>query len=108
MVVAEVGARRGSTGAFVVWLGCVGYIAYSYAIYAFSAHFNVLFLVYVATFGIGTYTLVFGLAENDAARVARMFGDHTPMRPLGVLVLVMTRFAAPNGLGPGGAAVFVG
>jgi Phage integrase, N-terminal SAM-like domain len=29
--------------------GCVGYIAYSYAIYAFSPHFNSLFLVYVAT-----------------------------------------------------------
>ena len=60
MLAAQVGARRGSTRAFLVWLGCVGYIAYSYAIYAFSAHFNSLFLVYVATFGIATYTLVFG------------------------------------------------
>src|SRR5438132_5708886 len=80
MLATQVGARRGSTRAFLVWLGCVGYIAYSYAIYAFSAHFNSLFLVYVATFGIGTYTLVFGLAGIDAARVARTFGQRTPTR----------------------------
>jgi hypothetical protein len=52
MLAALVCARRGSTRAFLVWLGCVGYLAYRYALYAFSAHFYSLFLVFVATLGI--------------------------------------------------------
>jgi hypothetical protein len=99
MLAAQVGARRGSTRAFLVWLGCVGYIAYSYAIYAFSAHFNSLFLVYVATFGIATYTLMFGLVGTDAARVARTFGQHTPTRLVGIVLVVMSVLTALMWLG---------
>ena len=94
MLAAYIGARRGSTRAFLVWLGCVGYIAYSYAIYAFSAHFNSLFLVYVATFGIATYTLVFGLAGIDAAGVARAFGGRTPTRLVGTVLVGMSVLTA--------------
>src|SRR5437868_308807 len=99
MLIALMSARRGSTRAFLVWLGCVGYIAYSYAIYAFSAHFNSLFLVYVATFGIGTYTLVFGLAGIDAARVARAFGQRTPTRLVGIVLVAMSGLTALMWLG---------
>jgi hypothetical protein len=94
MLAALVRARRGSTRAFLVWLGCVGYLAYSYAIYAFSAHFNSLFLVYVATFGIATYTLVLGFAGIDAARVARAFDRHTPTRLVGIVLVVMSVLTA--------------
>ena len=94
MLAAYIGARRGSTRAFLVWLGCVGYIAYSYAIYAFSAHFNSLFLVYVATFGIATYTLVFGLVGIDAAGVARAFGGRTPTRLVGTVLIGMSVLTA--------------
>ena len=99
MLATQVRARRGSTRAFLVWLGCVGYIAYSYAIYAFSAHFNSLFLVYLATFGIGTYTLVLGLAGIDAARVARTFGQRTPTRLVGIVLVAMSGLTALMWLG---------
>src|ERR1700716_105829 len=94
MLAAYIGARRGSTRAFLVWLGCVGYLAYSYAIYAFSAHFNSLFLVYVATFGIATYTLVFGLVGIDAAGVGRAFGGRTPTRLVGTVLIGMSVLTA--------------
>src|SRR5215216_2626569 len=108
MLMAQVSARRGSTRAFLVWLGAVGYLAYSYAIYAFSAHFNSLFLVYVATFGIATYTLVLGFAGIDAARVARAFDQHTPTRLVGIVLVVMSVLTALMWLAQDVPALFSG
>jgi hypothetical protein len=89
LVLGLIGARRGSMRAYLVWLGTVGYIAYAYATYAFAAHFNSLFLVYVAAFGLAIYTLVLGLIAADAASVARAFDRSTPTRLVGVSLAAM-------------------
>jgi hypothetical protein len=51
-------AGRGSVRAFLVWLGVVLTVVYSYVIYAFAVHFNGLFPVYVAILGLSFYALV--------------------------------------------------
>ena len=51
-------ARKGSVKAFLVWIGVLLALIYSYCIYAFAIHFNSLFLVYVAVLGLSFYTLV--------------------------------------------------
>lgn len=60
MVGLVLAARRGSFGAWMLWLGVVQFLLYNYAIYAFSVDFGVLFLPWVALLGLSAYTLVIG------------------------------------------------
>jgi hypothetical protein len=73
-------ASRGSRRAYVVWLGTLGYVLYTYATYAIIAQFNELFLVYVATFGLSLATFVGGFLRVDAEDLKRAFGDRS-VRP---------------------------
>jgi hypothetical protein len=43
---------KGSVKAFLLWIGILLALIYSYVIYAFAVHFNSLFLVYVAILGL--------------------------------------------------------
>jgi hypothetical protein len=61
----------GSIRGYLLWMGVVGYLIYSYAIYCFSVQFNELFLVYVVIFGLSVYTLVLGLVSVDPRVIAR-------------------------------------
>src|SRR5204863_7238306 len=58
-----------------------------------------LVVAYVASVGIGTYTLVFGLAGIDAARVARTVGQRTPTRLVGIVLVAMSGLTALRWLG---------
>lgn len=49
---------KGSVKAYLVWMGVLVALIYSYVVYAFAVHFNNLFLVYVAILGLSFYTLV--------------------------------------------------
>jgi hypothetical protein len=83
LVVGQIGATRGSTRAFL----CLAWERRIHRVrlcdLRVAAHFNALFLVYVAAFGLAIYALVFGLIRVDAARVARAFGRRTPTRLVG-------------------------
>ena len=80
LVVLGIGAARGSVRAYVCWLGCLAFTAYSYAIYAFAIHFGPLFLPWVAVLGLSFYALLGSLAAVDAAPVRRAFaGRHLPV-----------------------------
>lgn len=78
---------RGSTPAFLAWLGVVAYSAYSYLLYSGWVHFGPLFLVHVATFGLSVFALVWGLAAIDAVRLSAAFGPSTPRRVVGGLLV---------------------
>lgn len=51
-------ARRGSLAARVLLAGAYAYVVYELAIYAFAVHFNALFPLYCATFGLAGYALI--------------------------------------------------
>jgi hypothetical protein len=73
-------ARRGSARAWLVWLGGLAYLVYSYVTYAFAIRFNTLFLVYVALLGCSSYALIGGLAATDLASIQAHFTPRTPVR----------------------------
>lgn len=83
------GARRGSPRATLVWLGLLGYLAYTYTGAAFAYNFNHLFLVYVALFGATGAALIAGLSAIDAEALRRAFDDRTPVRGVVAFLLVM-------------------
>lgn len=69
LVIAAVGARRGSRAATLALAGGFVYTLYTFVLYAFAVHFNRAFLVYCATLGLSFYglaALVPVLADGDA------------------------------------------
>jgi hypothetical protein len=73
IVILGIRVLRGSALAYVCWLGTLAFTAYSYAIYAFSIHFGLLFLLWVAVLGLAFYALVGSLATVDAQQVKDRF-----------------------------------
>lgn len=73
IIVLGLRAARGAVRAYLCWLGCLAFTAYSYAIYAFALHFGPLFLLWIAVLGTSSYALVGGLATVDTEAVARRF-----------------------------------
>jgi hypothetical protein len=82
-------AARGSLRGRIAWLGGLVYMSYMWANIGLATAFNELFLVYVALFGLSTFTLVGGLLATDPDTVADALGEHVS-RPLyaGVLAVI--------------------
>ena len=88
-------ARRGSTRAHLVWLGILGYVAYTYVGAAFAYAYNELFLLYVALFGLSVFALALALGRLDAPALASRFDERAPRRAVGgFLVLVAAMLCA--------------
>lgn len=58
-------AHSGSLRGYIVWLGIIGYLLYTYASYAFLTAFNELYLIYVALLGLTLFTLIGGIVRID-------------------------------------------
>lgn len=82
-------ARRGSPRSTLVWLGLVGYLAYTYTGAAFAYGFNVLFPVYVALFALSGAVLIAALSGIDAHALLPAFDAGTPRRGVIVFLLVL-------------------
>ncbi len=67
-------AYKKSSKAYLVWLGTLFFIAYSFLLYAFLVHFNAMFPVYMAVLGLSIYFLIFSLAQerNLAEKIYHM------------------------------------
>lgn len=88
-------ATRGSLRGRIVWLGGLTYMSYMWASVGLATAFNELFLVYVALFGLSTFTLVGGLltTDPDAAASALAEGVSRSLY-VGVLVVIALGLAA--------------
>lgn len=88
IVVLALLARRGSLGAYLMWLGALAFTTYNYVIYTFSIHVGALFLPWVAVLGLSTFALIGGLSALDARVVRERFGQ-APLRLVGWFLIVM-------------------
>jgi hypothetical protein len=89
LVPTLVRARRGSPRATLVWLGLLGYLAYTYTGAAFAYAFNALFPVYVALFALSGAVLIAWLSGIDAAAMQQAFDARTPYRGVIAFLVVM-------------------
>lgn len=80
---------KGSVKAFLVWMGVLLALIYSYVIYAFAVHFNSLFLVYVATLGLSFYALLGSLVHLHLDSLEPYFAANTRARPVSVFLLLV-------------------
>jgi hypothetical protein len=87
-------ARAGSVGGRLVALAALGYLAYSYAIYAFSVVIDPLTPVHIAILGLATWSLVLTVFGLGDATVDLAFGFRLPRRFTGgFLIAVAGLFA---------------
>jgi hypothetical protein len=87
-------ARAGSPGGRLVALAALGYLAYSYAIYAFSVVIDPLTPVHIAVFALATWSLVLTAVSLDGALLDRAAGFRLPRRATaGFLLGVAALFA---------------
>lgn len=95
LLASVLAARRGSLRGYLVWLGVLGYLLYTYASYAFMTTFNPLYLAYVALLALSLGAFVAGLLRLDAERVKRAL-DGRRLRAVvafEVLVVALVGFA---------------
>lgn len=84
LVIGAFLASRGSQRAWLIWLGVLTYIVYTYASYAFGIRFNPLFLIYVALLGCSTYALIGGLVTTDWVGIKERFTAKTPVKAVSI------------------------
>lgn len=76
MIILAVLALRGSTRAYLLWLGVLTFTVYNYVIYTFSIPFGPLFLVWVAVLGGCLYALIGGVAAADHGAIQARYTSH--------------------------------
>ena len=82
-------ARRGSLRAYFLWLGVLGYLMYTYAVYAVITQFNEFFLGYVALLGLSLYTFVAAVFRLDPVYVKRSLEARLPARLVVAFLVAM-------------------
>ncbi len=88
-------AARGSLRGYVVWLGALAYMLYTWASYALMLYFNEFFFVYVALFGLSLFTFVGGVLRADPGAVRDRLAGRLPRRlTSGYLAAIALFFAA--------------
>lgn len=104
MIASQYATRRGRTVAVPVWLGTVAYLLYNAFMLLFATPFNQLFLLYVAMFSLGLWSLVSILRAVDVAAWARRIRPGTPQRAIAVfcwIVVALNVAAWLRGIIPG-------
>lgn len=85
-------AHRGHLPAYLLWVGCLAFTAYNYAIFSFSVHFGPLFLLWVAVLGLSTFALIGGLSTVDLAVIKESFADRPVRWPAIIVIAIAALF----------------
>jgi hypothetical protein len=89
LAAALIGSARGSTRAFVIWLGTLGYLLYQAVLFCFATPFNAFFLFYVAYLGLAVWSIVFLLRGTDLTAFGRSVSPRAPVRTVAGYALVV-------------------
>jgi hypothetical protein len=89
LAAAILGSGRGSTRAFVIWLGTLGYLLYQAVLLCFATPLNTFFLFYVAYLGLAVWSLVFLLRGTDFAAFGLSLSPRVPIRSVAGYALVV-------------------
>ncbi len=82
-------ARSGSARGRLIAIGALGYLSYSYAIYAFSVVINPLTPVHIAILGLATWSFVLAVFGLDHATVDGATRIRLPRRTAGGFLIVV-------------------
>ncbi len=94
LLIALYFVSKGSVRAFMIWIGTLLTLLYAYVIYAFAAHFNSLFLVYVAIIGLCFYAFFSSALELQPERLQPHFIAVTIYRAVSIYLLLIAMLFA--------------
>jgi hypothetical protein len=89
LLVAMVLASRGSSRAWLVWIGALAYTLYNFAFYVFGAAFNDMFLVHVIAFSSSIVALILTITSVDPSAIARGYRAVAPLRAVAALLVLV-------------------
>jgi hypothetical protein len=81
-------ALRGSLRAYLLWLGVLTFTVYNYVIYTFSVPFGPLFLLWVAVFGLGLYSLIGGITAVNHKVVEATFASRRAVQVVAWFLII--------------------
>jgi hypothetical protein len=90
LTAAMLGSWRGSTRAFVIWLGTLLYLLYQAVLFCFATPLNTFFLFYVAYLSLAVWSVVFLVRATDLAAFGRSLSPEVPIRAVAGYALVVT------------------
>lgn len=93
MLGAMAATRRGSVRASLVWLACLGYLAYNAVLFCFASHFSAYFLLYTTLLALSFWSLLTLLRAIDPHVVAAS-AARVPVRTLATYLFASTVFFA--------------
>lgn len=79
--------NKNSLKAYLVWLGTLFYLIYSYILYAFCIHFGPLFLIYIIILSASFYSLVGALVNIEWNKINESFKN---VKVAGVSILLLS------------------
>lgn len=92
-------ALRGSLRGRLLLAGALGFILYTYITMCFGAHYNPLFLIYVALFSLSLFAFVLVMMSFDVSTLPAHFSEKLPRRAIAGLLLFAAAFLALAWLG---------
>lgn len=92
-------ARRGSLRGQMLLAGTLGFVLYTYSTMCFGAHYNPLFLVYVALFSLGLFAFVLVMMSFDLPTLPAHFSEKLPRRWIAGLLFFAGAFLSLAWLG---------
>jgi hypothetical protein len=85
--------KKDSRIVLLIHTGTVFYVLYSFIIYAFGVHFNILFLLYCFILGLSLYTFIYLIYIMGNMDVPKWFSDKIPFKTIaGFLIIVSLMF----------------
>ncbi len=89
LLIATLFSYKGHRGALLVWAGTVIYLLYTFLIYAFGVHFNMLFLIYCITLGLSFYTVLFFMYGQSKTLLVPSIINPTLIKFAGIYFIVL-------------------
>jgi hypothetical protein len=101
-------SSRGSIRGRLVALGALGYLLYTYAVFAFDAVLNPATALYIAVVGLAVWSFAGLMPRIAEAEVEATVGDNLRRRASGIFLLVIAVIFALLWLGQIGSAAITG
>ncbi|HMO59746.1 MAG TPA: hypothetical protein PKA05_14450 [Roseiflexaceae bacterium] len=90
---------RGSLRGRLLLTGTLGFILYTYASMCFGTHYNALFIIYVALFGLSLFAFILSMMAFDVQTLPAHFADTLPRNWIAGLLFVTAAFLSLAWLG---------
>jgi hypothetical protein len=89
LIASMVLVARGGIRPAIAWLGAAAFLQYNSVLFLLATPWNSLFLLYVAMFAFGFWTLVLLLRALDVPAFAQRFSPRLPARALAAYLIVI-------------------